>query len=320
MPIQLRIRRDTPCLIVDASRGIKRHPRQAKFLIPVAAVNGARAALEEGMKRLRIARILALGLLLLLPSTLVRAQDTPEPPHAFGCSSTQAESTFSADLNHPSKMQLVPVTDAYEIQQAEAGAGVFHTLYSKIDSSRYKVSRVDFYVHQDRPKDPQGSPGYSPITIYVKRTSSGKALWWKVVEGEREALTESFLSAQLPNVDEEHPSSPAVILAATGDGTIPIFDVQWGSQQLANWADSIEAHILLDLRAPQPKIVADLSFNSVTAFGACGVYDAQQQDKTNYECDWISANDDFRCTGTTWHDASKRQTKTWFALIGGKDR
>jgi len=47
----------------------------------------------------------------------------------------------------------VPVTDAYEIQQAEAGAGVFHTLYSKIDSSRYKVSRVDFYVHQDRPKD-----------------------------------------------------------------------------------------------------------------------------------------------------------------------
>ena len=265
---------------------------------------------------LRLAAILGLGLLLVCTSAL--AQDDAEPHHSFGCSSTQAESTFSADLNHPSKLQLVPITDQKEIQQAQAGA--FHTLYSKLDADKYKISRVDFYVQQEKPKDPAQAPPYAPLTIYVKLTSVGQAFWWKVIELQREGLDESFLSAQLPNVDEEHPAGPATILPATGDRAVPIFDVQWGSQQQANWTNNVEAHLLLDLRLPQPKVAADLSCNSITAFGVCGVWDAQQQGKNNYECDWIAADNDFRCERTDWNsDSTKRQIKSWFQLLSGKD-
>src|SRR5271165_504607 len=98
----------------------------------------------------RLAVILVLGLF--ASCTLALAQDNTEPLHSFGCSSTQAESTFSADLNHLSNIQLIPVTDSKLIQQAQAGA--VHTLYSKIDASKYEISRVDFYIHQDRPEEP----------------------------------------------------------------------------------------------------------------------------------------------------------------------
>ncbi len=267
-------------------------------------------------RALRTTTILGLGLLLAFTSS--PAQDEAESHHSFGCSSTQAESTFSADLNHPSKLQLLPITDEKEIQQAQTGA--FHTLYSKIDAEKYKISRTEFYVHQEKPKDPAQAPPYAPLTIYVKITSSEGTLWWKVVEVERERINESFLSAQSPNVDEEHPSPLATILPATGDRTIPIFDVQMSSTQQAQWTANVEAHLLLDLRLPQPKVAADLSCNSITAFGVCGVWDAQQQGKNNYECDWIADDNDFRCERTDWNsDSTKRQIKSWFQLLSGKD-
>ena len=266
-------------------------------------------------RALYIAATLTIGLL--FACSLSLAQDTAEPQHSFGCSSTQAESTFSADLNHPSKLQLVPVTDTREIQQAETDA--FHTIYSKIDSAKYKISKVDFYVHQEKPEDPEQAPPYSPLTIYVKLTSPDQALWWKVIELPREGLDESFRSAQLPRVGEEGPAVPATILPATGDRTIPIFDLRWNSSGGGVWTNDIEAHLLIDLRLPQPKVAADLSCNSVTAYGVCGVWDAQQSRRNNYECDWIAANNDFRCEGTEWDDESKRQRKSWFELLSGKD-
>jgi hypothetical protein len=253
---------------------------------------------------------------LLFCSTLAVAQDNnAQPRHSFGCSSTFAESTFNAELHRPSKLQLLPVVDATEIQQAQTQA--FHTLFSNIDAAKYKINRVDFYIHHDRPTD---SLPYSPLTIYVRLSVSDQALWWKVVELEKEGPELSLLFADLPSPEEENPQSPATILPATGDPTIPSFEMQWSSVQRGTSVAEIEAHILLDLQLPQPHVAADLSCNSIEAFGVCGVWDAQMESRNNYECDWIKADNDFRCEATVWNDrVTKRQTKSWFQLLSGND-
>ena len=94
---------------------------------------------------------------------------------------------------------------------------------------------------------------------------------------------EAFLTAQLHDTDNEVPQSPVTVLPATGDRTIPIFDLQLGHLGQGVWVNDIEAHLLLDLRMPQPKLAADLSCNSITAFGVCGVWNAQMQDRNDYE-------------------------------------
>jgi hypothetical protein len=259
--------------------------------------------------------ILAIGLL----ASRASAQDDTEFHRSFGCSSTQAESTFSADLNHPSKVFLVPVTNKKELDLARTAP--CQTIYSKIDSAKYTTARVDFYVRHDWPKDPEEGLPYAPFVMYVKLTSREQALWWKVVEGNRENLTEPFLSANLPlnQDDDQKPLSPASILPATGDRTIPIFDVQWQRDERGTSVQALEQHLLLDLSLPQPKVAADLSCASVTAFGACGVYDIGFQDRGNSECDWDPAAHDFRCEATIWSELSKRQTKSWFYLLSDKE-
>jgi len=269
------------------------------------------------MTTLRSFRIIALVAALSTGSLVVVAQDNSELPHSFGCSSTSAESTFNAELQRPARLQLVSATEQNEIQQAQIHP--FHTSYIKIDVARYKISRIDFYIHHDRPPD-AGSLPYSPLTIYVRLSVSDQFLWWKVVELEQDRPQQNLLLADLPSPDEKKPDSPATVLPATGDPTIPFFDVQWSSLQQGTSVSAVEAHILLDLRLPQPHIAADLSCNSIEAFGVCGAWDAQMQSRNNYECDWIKADHDFRCEATVWNDGvTKRQTKSWFQLLSGKD-
>jgi len=248
------------------------------------------------------------------------AQNDAEPHHSFGCSSTRAESTFSSELNHPSKLRLVAVTDQQEIQRVQAAA--FHTLYSKIDSSKYKISRVEFYVRQNRGEGAESGLPYAPVVIYVKLTSAEQVLWSKILPAEDEDTTSrpGFLVAQLPNDGSEPVQSPVVIVPATGDRTIPLFDLLWNRLETGVWVGSHEEHLLLDLRSAQPAIAADLSCDSYEAFGACGVYDAQDQENNNYECDWIPADADFGCEATTWNPIQgKRQTKSWFHLLSDKE-
>ncbi len=200
-------------------------------------------------------------------------------------------------------------------------AGAFHTLYSKIDASKYQISRVEFYVQHDRREAAKSGLPYAPLAIYVKVSLTDKTLWWRILPAEDEDQTNrpSFLVAQLPNDDSERAQSPVVIMPATGDRTIPVFDLQWNRLESGVWVGSHEEHLLLDLRSAQPAIAADLSCDSYEAFGACGVYDAQNQENNNYECGWISADGDFRCEATSWNPIQgKRQTKSWFHLLSDK--
>lgn len=128
-----------------------------------------------------------------------------------------------------------------------------------------------------------------------------------------------MLAADLPRTDDDSPPSPVAILPATGDRTIPIFDLRWNRHEQSQWSKDAEDHLLLDLRLPQARVAADLACNSVTAFGACGVWDAQMQDRSNYECDWVPAKNDLRCELTTWAEQTKRQTKSWFELLSGNE-
>jgi hypothetical protein len=265
----------------------------------------------------------ALGLICvcMLGVALVRcpavAQDSGEAHQSFGCSNPEGESTFNAELNHPSKLAPIQVADEKEIAQAQNGG--WHTLYSKINAAKYKIERVDFYVHQERPKEPEQSPPYAPLTIYVKLTSSSQISLWKVVETESKEPDERFLLANL-FYGEDDEGDPVSIAPATGDRTVPLFDVQFTSQHPGTWARSVEAHIMLDFRQQPPAIAADLSCNSLEAFGVCGVWDGAMQDRNNYECDWVTADNDFRCEAATWNpEISKRRTTSWFHLLSGKD-
>jgi len=243
------------------------------------------------------------------------AQDRAEAHHSFGCSDPESESTFNAELNRPSKLVITPVTDEKEIAKAENGG--WHTLYDKINAAKYKIGQVDFYVKQERPEDPEHSAPYSPLTIYVKLTSANQVSLWKVVETDDYRSGESFLAASVSNDQKD---APIAIVPATGDRSVPLFDVQFGSQQSGTSAQSVEAHILLDFRGPLPAVAADLSCNSIEFFGVCGVWDGAVQDRTNYECDWIAGDNDFRCEATTWNpEITKRRTTSWFELLSGKD-
>ena len=246
------------------------------------------------------------------------AQSDVEFHSSFGCSSTQTESTFSADLNHPSKLRVPPVTDQKEMDSARTGG--FHTIYTKIDSSKYKVSRIDFYIRHERPKDLEHSASYAPLTIYLKLTAPNETSWWKVTDNpDKQPFEESILSADFPQ-DETQAQPPVAIVPATGDRTIPIFSIQWGRLEQGQPTNNVEAHLLLDLRSAQPMIAADLSCNSITAFGACQVWDTHIQDRNNYECEWVAADKDFRCEATTWNEnAAKRVSKAWFQLLSGKE-
>jgi hypothetical protein len=261
-----------------------------------------------------------LSLAVILAAVSAHAQTDVEDRHFFGCSSTEAESTFDAELNHPSKRSLVPVSDNEEIKRAEAAP--HHAVYSEIDSAKYKISEAEFFVRQDPPKDAQEAPPYSPLTIYVKLTSPDKALWWKVAPSEEDSngVNESFLSAEVPNGEENRGQNPVTILPATGDRTVPIFDVQWSRQEMGVSVNSLEAHLLLDLRSEQPTAAADLACNSRTFFGVCGVWDNQMQDNNNYECDWVPGDGDFHCESRIWsRTLGKRKTKSWFHLLSGKE-
>ena len=264
---------------------------------------------------LRCFLVLTLGVLIALISAT--AEENAEPQHSFGCSSTEAESTFNADLNHPSKLEVVPVTDAGEIQRAQGGA--YHTLYSRIDSAKFRLNRVDFYVHQASPTYPEEMFPYSNVTVYLRLTSGTQASWWKLVE-EGDGADNDLLAARISKDEKDRVESPVSILPATGDRTIPLFDLVMGRTNAANWVASLEIHLLLDLRAAQPKVAADLSCNSIEAFGVCGVWDAAAGERNNYECDWVPAENDFRCEERIWSpDMSKHETRSWFQLLSGKD-
>ncbi len=249
-------------------------------------------------------------------TVVARAQDDVKT-HSFACSSTEAESTFEAELNHPSKQNLLSVTDKEGINRAQASA--HHVIYGEIDSAKYRINKIEFYIRQNRPKD---NLPYAPLDIYVKVTASQKVLWWKVVSARENTpdFTASFLTAEVPNDEESPTQSPVSVLPATGDRTIPIFDLQWTRQETGVWVNSNETHLMLDLRSAQPYAVADLACNSLTAFGACGVYDAQAQENNKYECDWTAADNDFRCQATTWNRIlGRREVKSWFQLLSGKE-
>jgi len=59
---------------------------------------------------------------------------------------------------------------------------------------------------------------------------------------------------------------------------------------------------------------------SITAFGACGVYDARMQDSTNHDCQWDAEKNDFLCHAVTISKTGRTQRAfhSYFLLLGAK--
>src|SRR5207253_9048001 len=51
-------------------------------------------------------------------------------------------------------------------------------------------------------------------------------------------------------------------------------------------------------------------FRSITAFGACGVYDARMQDSTNHDCQWDAEKNDFLCHAVTISKTGRSEEHT----------
>jgi hypothetical protein len=244
------------------------------------------------------------------------AQDPGQSQHSWGCSSTDAESTFSADLSHPSSafslaaLKTEPVAD-------KNGAASYHTVYSKIDVDKYGSSRIDFYVRQAK-AETEGMFPQGQLDVFLKVTSPQGLSWWRLVEtGKDRPGEDSLLLASPPSEEAPSRRSPVSILPGAGDRTVPIFDLQWVSHSGGTWTVDREVHVMLDLRTAQPRVAADLSCNSITAFGVCGVWDAQQQPRNTYSCDWNPAVNDFDCERTDFHIL--RGAKSRFRLLADKE-
>ncbi len=250
---------------------------------------------------------------------LLQAQDVPAH-HSWECSNKEfTESTFWVDLNHPSQIKLGQVTNAAVLQRAATGGS--HIVFSKIDAAKYGLRRVDFYVHlpasaKSKPDDPSVSDN-PPFQVYVKLTSSSGPTWWRLMEkpGKDQKFLEVSESPKNGSA-EAAASSPIKIVPATGDRTIPVFDLTWSTDLSGMRTVDREAHLMLDLRSMPPMAVADLACEATTAYGVCGVYRAQNESRSSDECDWSAIRNDFVCEEDIWHDF--RHSKLWFELISAK--
>jgi hypothetical protein len=205
---------------------------------------------------------------------------------------------------------LTPVPGAAEIGKALRSR--HHTFLTKIDASKYGISRVDFYFHIS--KAPWPTEVENVLAAYVKITSAAGESWWRVVEPASEDPHDVFLN--IAKSDSPDPEPAMRVAPATGDRTIPVFDITWTSQEPNLWTIVREHHLMLDLRGETLRPVADLACDSITAFGACGVYEAQQMTSSTYDCDWSQERGDFVCQGRAWDDDGEKRTR--FALISNK--
>lgn len=246
----------------------------------------------------------------LLFGSISAAQGDDATRHSWGCSSTSAESTFQATLNKPSALTLVPVDGTVARRQIPPDA--HHIIYRQIDETRYGFSWVDFFVHRSDPTAEEGRHN-GDLVIFVRLTKASTSTWWQIIDTRGHANRDTETLHALINLAEDEKQSPPVtILPATSDNTIPLFDMQWNSDESGNWSVARESHLLLDLRSHPPRLVASLDCDAITAYGACGVWDAAQQARSNVECDWDKSADNFICE----HEEGPNRSR--FKLLGGE--
>ena len=236
---------------------------------------------------------------------------------SFGCSSTEAESTFNSELHSGSDERtysLRMLSNAQEI--AAAQAGVRPILFGKIDAAKYGFARVKFYVH-DAPPAADKNTFEHAVHIFIE-IGGAQSRWLEIV------TKEEALLADLAPSDESEPQKRAPIvevLPATGDRSVPLFTLAWRHKEQSQWTIDHEINLLLDLRPGAASIAAELDCTSITAFGACGVYDAGMQDSTNHLCQWDAEKNDFRCDAATTSKTgwTERVFHNYFLLLQHKD-
>jgi hypothetical protein len=237
--------------------------------------------------------IISYGLLsfLLFSASPARSQSLP----GFGCSSTEAESTFNSELRSGTGERTYSLRTLSNPQEiAAAQSGVRPMLFGKIDAAKYGFARVKFYVRVTPPSADKDTREHI-VHIFVE-VAGEQSRWLEVVAKEEKLL------ADLPAPGDSEPQKPAPVvevLPATGDRAVPLFTLTWRHSEQSQWTIGHEISLLLDLRPAAASIAAELDCMSVTAFGACGVYDAQMQDSTNHQCQWDAEKNDFRCDAAT---------------------
>jgi hypothetical protein len=262
--------------------------------------------------------IIFYGLLsfLLLSAGPARSQSLP----SFGCSSTEAESTFNSELRSGSDERTYSLRALSNPQEiAAAQAGTRSILFSKIDAAKYGFARVKFYVHDTPPAADKNTLEHT-VQIFAE-VAGVRSRWLEVVTKETK---EEKLLADLPAPDDSEPQkrAPLVeVLPATGDRAVPLFTLTWRHSEKSQWTIDHEINLLLDLRPAAASIAAELDCMSVTAFGACGVYDARMQDSTNNQCQWDAEKNDFQCDAATSSNTgwTTRVFHEHFLLLQHKD-
>jgi hypothetical protein len=255
----------------------------------------------------------ALIVCFLLSAGAAKGQSLP----SFGCSSTEAESTFDSELHSGSDARtfsLRTLSNAQEIAAAQAGARPI--LFSKIDVAKYGFARVKFYIHDTAPAADSNTLEHV-VHIFVE-VGGAQSRWLEIV------TKEEALLADLAPFDDSGPQkrAPLVeVLPATGDRSVPLFTLNWSHSEQAQWTMNHEISLLLDLRPATPALAAELDCTAFTAYGACGVYDAQMQDSTVHQCQWDAEKNDFRCDAATTSKTgwTQRVFHNYFLLLQHKD-
>lgn len=265
-------------------------------------------------RKVRLAVLLpAIILCYLLSASATKSQSLP----SFGCSSTEAESTFNSELHFGSDERtysLRALSNAQEIAAAQTGARPI--LFSKIDAAKYGFARVKFYVHDTPPAADRNTLEHA-VRIFVE-VGGAQSRWLEIVTKE-----EALLADLAPSDDSEPQKRASIVevLPATGDRAVPLFTLTWRHKEQAQWTIDHEINLLLDLRPAAASIAAELDCTSITAFGVCGVYDASMQDSTNHVCHWDAEKNDFRCDVATTSKTgwTERVFHNYFLLLQHKD-
>jgi hypothetical protein len=186
-----------------------------------------------------------------------------------------------------------------------------------IDERRFGFARIDAYVQRTHvPEDERSaieSLAKLQLTI-ATRTSRGSVRWWRLRPDDLPILDEPVgLKARSFG---GLASLPERVVPATPDGRVPIVDVQFSSETGGNTSGAeVRHHLLLDLRAVEPKVLGVFEEAAGWCGGACGHSDCLYGLDDETGCRWDAALDDFVCATTRrrydtfW--ATRRATRTF---------
>jgi hypothetical protein len=259
------------------------------------------------------------------------------------CAQTNAPSQFSCDAKlraefHEAYLSFDQLTSAKAIQEWKTRPVL---RFDGFSATKYGFTRAEFYRwHVPVP----GREGYDQgamsnstdrLALAVRVLGPKGESWFELANVEQESDESLFIQPWGKHDADSNPadarpqpdaaSKPDEMAAwlhlqlATPDYELPLFQLVYQHDSSGTYqAETIDHHLLLDLRNGRPEIVTVMTCKAFEPIGgACSARDEAWEGNTKIQCLWDAAAGDFHCTVTAPYGSphAARTAQTEFHLL-----